>query len=119
MRRLAVVGGGTRAGGVAAAIEAGAGMVLAEGDAAEAVVAAGNAAAESLALAREALEAGKPTLCLDLPGDLATLEAQGLVLRVDRPITVQGRLGRDIDTNLGKGGAPLRVTTSNGSLTVK
>jgi predicted dehydrogenase len=75
MRRLAVVGHGARAGGVAAAIEAGAGMVLAGGDAAEAVVAAGDAAAESLALAREVLAAGKPTLCLGLPGDLATLEA--------------------------------------------
>jgi predicted dehydrogenase len=75
MRRLAVVGEGTRAGGVAAAIDAGAGMAPTEGDSAEAVVAAGDSVAESLALAREALETGKPTLCLDLPGDLASLEA--------------------------------------------
>lgn len=75
MRRLAVVGEGARARGVAAAIEAGAGMLLAEVDAAEALVVAGETAAESLAMAREALAAGKPTVCLDLPGDLATLDA--------------------------------------------
>jgi hypothetical protein len=59
---------------------------------------------------------------LDLPDDYnAHLIARSTngSMRVDRPITVQGRLGRDIDTNLGKGGAPLRVTTSNGSLTVR
>ncbi|MFN8539936.1 MAG: hypothetical protein U0232_20950 [Thermomicrobiales bacterium] len=67
---------------MAAAIEAGAGMVLAEGDAAEVVVAAGESAAESLELARVALAAGCATLCLDLPGDLATLdELAGLAAR--------------------------------------
>ena len=82
MRGLAVVGAGERARGVAAAIEAGAGMVLAEGDAAEVVVAAGESAAESLELARVALAAGCATLCLDLPGDLATLdELAGLAAR--------------------------------------
>lgn len=39
-------------------------------------------------------------------------------LRMDRPVTVQGRIGRDIDTTLGKGGATLRLRTSNGSLTI-
>jgi predicted dehydrogenase len=74
MLGLAVVGAGERARGVAAAIEAGTGMVLAEGDAAGMTVAAGDSAAESLTLAREALGAGRATICLDLPGDLATLD---------------------------------------------
>jgi predicted dehydrogenase len=79
---LAVAGAGERAREVAAAIDAGAGMVLAEGDAAGAVVAAGDSAAESLALARLALPAGKSTVCLDLAGDLATLdERTGLAAR--------------------------------------
>lgn len=38
---------------------------------------------------------------------------------VDFPITVQGRIDRDIDTNLGSGGAPIRVRTSNGSVRVE
>jgi DUF4097 and DUF4098 domain-containing protein YvlB len=39
-------------------------------------------------------------------------------MRVDRPMMVQGRIGRDIDTNLGRGGATLRLRTSNGSLVI-
>jgi predicted dehydrogenase len=87
MRRLAVVGTGTRARGVAAAIEAGAGMLPAERDAADAIVAAGDSSAESLALVREALAAGRATLCLDLPGDLATLdELAGLARQHGAPL---------------------------------
>jgi len=37
----------------------------------------------------------------------------------DRPITVSGRIGRDIDTDLGKGGPTLRLRTSNGSLSIR
>lgn len=82
MLGLAVVGSGERARGVAAAIEAGAGMVLAEGDAAEATIVVGESVAESLDLARAALVAGRATLCLDLPDDLATLdELAGLAAR--------------------------------------
>jgi DUF4097 and DUF4098 domain-containing protein YvlB len=40
-------------------------------------------------------------------------------LNIDRPITVSGRIGRDIDTDLGKGGPTLRLRTSNGSLSVR
>jgi DUF4097 and DUF4098 domain-containing protein YvlB len=41
-------------------------------------------------------------------------------MRVDFPITLQGRIGRmtRITTTLGAGGAPVRVVTTNGPLTV-
>jgi DUF4097 and DUF4098 domain-containing protein YvlB len=38
---------------------------------------------------------------------------------IDRPITVTGRLGHDIETDLGKGGPTLRLRTSNGSLSIR
>ena len=37
-------------------------------------------------------------------------------VRVDFPITVVGRIGRDISTTLGSGGATIRATTTNGPL---
>ena len=42
-------------------------------------------------------------------------------MRVDIPITLQGRIGRmtRITTTLGSGGAPVRVVTTNGPLTVR
>ncbi len=42
-------------------------------------------------------------------------------MRVDIPITLQGRIGRmtRIATTLGSGGAPVRVVTTNGPLTVR
>jgi hypothetical protein len=40
-------------------------------------------------------------------------------LNIDRPITVSGRLGREVDTDLGKGGPTLRLRTSNGSLNIR
>lgn len=42
-------------------------------------------------------------------------------MRVDVPLTVQGRLGRmtRLTTTLGSGGAPLRVVTTNGPLTLR
>jgi hypothetical protein len=39
-------------------------------------------------------------------------------MRVDRPVTIQGRIGKDIDTDLGRGGPTLRLRTSNGSLQI-
>jgi hypothetical protein len=39
-------------------------------------------------------------------------------VRVDFPITVVGRIGRDISTTLGSGGATIRATTTNGPLTL-
>lgn len=39
-------------------------------------------------------------------------------LNVDFPVTVQGRIGRDIQADLGAGGPPIRVRTSNGGVRV-
>ena len=75
MLAIAVVGSGAQTRAVAAEIAAGAGMVPGELATAGALVVAGDTSAETLALLPEALRAGKPTLCLALPGDLATLDA--------------------------------------------
>jgi DUF4097 and DUF4098 domain-containing protein YvlB len=40
-------------------------------------------------------------------------------MRVDFPITVQGRIGRTLNTRIGSGGPPIRVYTTNGSVTVR
>ena len=40
-------------------------------------------------------------------------------LRVDFPITVQGLLGRRINTTLGSGGPKIRVMTHNGGVTIR
>src|SRR3954451_494969 len=39
-------------------------------------------------------------------------------IRIDFPITVQGTIGRSFSTDLGSGGATLRVRTSNGSVRI-
>jgi hypothetical protein len=39
-------------------------------------------------------------------------------LRTDFPVTVRGRISRDLTLPLGAGGAPIRVTTTNGSVTL-
>lgn len=38
---------------------------------------------------------------------------------IDFPITVQGQIGRDIDTTLGSGGAPIRIKTRNGGVSIR
>lgn len=40
-------------------------------------------------------------------------------LRVDFPVTVQGDVRREINTDLGNGGAPIRLRTVNGGVTVE
>lgn len=40
-------------------------------------------------------------------------------MRIDFPITVQGSVGRQIRTKLGSGGAPIRVSTTNGGVTIR
>ncbi len=59
---------------------------------------------------------------LDVPrGYSASLET-GTVngsMNFDIPVTVQGRLTRRIRTELGRGGAPIRIVTTNGSVTVR
>jgi hypothetical protein len=39
-------------------------------------------------------------------------------MNLDIPMTVQGRVNKDIETTLGSGGAPIDVRTSNGSLRI-
>ena len=61
-------------------------------------------------------------LTINIPQDynarLETGTRNGPV-RVDFPITVVGRITRDISTTLGSGGATIRATTTNGPLTLK
>lgn len=40
-------------------------------------------------------------------------------MEIDFPVTVQGRIGRRISADLGKGGPTIRVTTTNGGVTVR
>ena len=39
-------------------------------------------------------------------------------ININFPVTVQGQLGRNIETTLGEGGAPVRVKTRNGGVTI-
>ncbi len=61
-------------------------------------------------------------LTINIPQDynarLETGTRNGPV-RVDFPITVVGRITRDISTTLGSGGATIRATTTNGPLTLR
>jgi len=49
--------------------------------------------------------------------ELETGTVNGRV-NIDFPVTVQGQIGRSIETRLGSGGAPIRVTTRNGGVTI-
>jgi DUF4097 and DUF4098 domain-containing protein YvlB len=40
-------------------------------------------------------------------------------IRIDFPVTVQGRIGRELTTTLGSGGARLRAMTTNGGVTIR
>ena len=40
-------------------------------------------------------------------------------MNIDIPVTVQGRFPRQFTTDLGRGGAPVRVVTTNGPVTVR
>lgn len=40
-------------------------------------------------------------------------------MNVDFPVTVQGRIGRKLTTQLGQGGPPLRLSTINGGLSIR
>lgn len=39
-------------------------------------------------------------------------------INIDFPVTIQGQIGRNIETTLGSGGAPIRVKTKNGGVTI-
>jgi DUF4097 and DUF4098 domain-containing protein YvlB len=61
------------------------------------------------------------TARLDLPASYNASLVVGTnngSLNVDFPVTVQGRIGRRLETTLGSGGATLEVRTSNGSVRV-
>jgi DUF4097 and DUF4098 domain-containing protein YvlB len=40
-------------------------------------------------------------------------------LKIDFPVTVQGKVGREISTDIGSGGTTIRATTTNGGVTIK
>lgn len=57
-----------------------------------------------------------------IPADYSARLETGTVngrLNVDFPVTVQGRIGRDIQTQLGGGGPLIKVRTSNGGVNIK
>lgn len=59
---------------------------------------------------------------LSVPDDYNALLETGTTngrLRVDFPVTVQGEVKQRLSTRLGRGGAPLRVTTTNGGVTIR
>jgi len=59
---------------------------------------------------------------LSLPSNYSARLTTGTVnggMNIDFPITLQGRIGREIETNLGQGGAPIRVMTTNGGVTIR
>jgi len=60
----------------------------------------------------------KLTIPEDYSAELETGTSNGH-MRLDFPVTVQGRIDRRIRTTLGAGGAPVRVTTTNGSVVVR
>jgi DUF4097 and DUF4098 domain-containing protein YvlB len=58
---------------------------------------------------------------LEIPEEYSAELETGTVngrIRVDFPITVQGSIGKEIRATLGSGGAPVRVRTTNGGVTV-
>lgn len=40
-------------------------------------------------------------------------------MSIDFPVTLQGRIGKRIETDLGAGGAPIRVETTNGAIRIR
>ena len=59
---------------------------------------------------------------VEIPGDYSARLESGTVngsVRVDFPITVQGRIDRRIQTELGEGGRTIRATTTNGSVVIR
>ena len=59
---------------------------------------------------------------VDMPAGYNTVLTAGTVngpMNVDFPVTVQGRMTRQITSTIGRGGAPVRVTTTNGPVNVR
>ncbi len=62
------------------------------------------------------------SLHVDMPRDYSahvTARTGNGSINIDRPIAVSGRIGREIDADLGKGGPTLRFRTGNGSLSIR
>jgi hypothetical protein len=58
---------------------------------------------------------------LSIPSDYSARLETGTVngrIRVDFPVTVQGRIDRDLETTLGAGGPLVRVRTTNGGVNI-
>ena len=58
---------------------------------------------------------------LRVPSDYSAHLVTGTVnggVDIDFPVTVSGRIGKRISTDLGRGGAPLRLMTANGGVTI-
>lgn len=58
---------------------------------------------------------------LNIPADYSARLETGTVngrIRVDFPVTVQGRIDRDLETTLGAGGPLVRVRTTNGGVNI-
>lgn len=59
---------------------------------------------------------------LSVPRDYSAQLETGTVnggLEIDFPVEVRGKIGRRINAKLGDGGAPIRVTTTNGGVTIR
>jgi DUF4097 and DUF4098 domain-containing protein YvlB len=59
---------------------------------------------------------------LEVPSDFNAHLETGTVnggVNMDFPVRVQGRLGRDLSTDLGSGGPTIRAKTTNGGVTVR
>jgi len=59
---------------------------------------------------------------LTVPDDYKAVLETGTTngrLRLDFPMTVQGDIKQRVSARLGRGGAPVRVTTTNGGVTVR
>jgi DUF4097 and DUF4098 domain-containing protein YvlB len=68
------------------------------------------------------LETSNGGVRLLVPADYSATLETGTTnggMQIDFPLTVQGRIGRQIRTELGRGGPTIRVVTTNGGITVR
>jgi DUF4097 and DUF4098 domain-containing protein YvlB len=68
------------------------------------------------------LETTNGGVSLNVPADYSAELETGTVnggMRIDFPVTVQGRLSQQIRTRLGSGGPPIRAVTTNGGVNVR
>jgi DUF4097 and DUF4098 domain-containing protein YvlB len=68
------------------------------------------------------LETTNGGVSVNLPADYSADLETGTVnggMRIDFPVTVQGRLSQQIRTRLGAGGPPIRAVTTNGGVNIR